>query len=833
MTDINEEKYQSYFSSFPYELSGFQKQAIAAIVDGNHVLVSAPTGSGKTLPAEFAIDYFTKMGKRVIYTSPIKALSNQKYYDFSLKFPDITIGLCTGDIKTNTDAQLILMTAEILTNQLFHIRDGTTGVGLQFQMDISTELGVVIMDEVHYINDDARGKTWEQTIMMLPKHIQMVMLSATLDDPYKFARWIDDMNAGEDGNISKKTIVALTNHRIVPLTHYGYIASTQSFVKTLKNKETEQFIGQNTNRLLRIQDANGKFDLEEYKKMQKIVGIFEEKEIQHKRKFVLNNVAEYLKREEMLPAIVFTLSRARVETDAADITANLLEDDSKIPYIMARECEAMLRSRLTNYREYLELAEYRRLIALLEKGVGIHHSGMIPILREIVEMQISRGTVKLLFATESFAIGLNCPIKTAVFSGLTKYDGNTHRYLYPHEYTQMAGRAGRRGIDTVGHVVHLLNLFDLPLLNEYKTLLSGKPQTLISKFQIDYSMVLHLIQNNISFESDDFTTFFEKSMGQVDIRKRVVALNIQKEKIQEQYREKMAACNNLQTPLSICLEYIELEKMLPYTVNKKRKEVERKMATLRENKWIIQNIVSVKEMQAMEQTAISLDAEIKAELNYMKMQTHMICKLMEKEGFIERGVGISADKGYRLSNPLGKIATYMNELHPLVMAVLINRRENFHDFSVEQIAAYLSIFADIRVAEDHRYFEPKCRDAALQRVIQETDTYYFKYKQMEIDYQIQSGFRYELIFDLADDIILWSKCEDETACRNFIIERLETREISLGDFVKAILKICAIGKEWRAMCQAEGDQYIELEHKLSKMDGLLLKYITTSQSLYV
>lgn len=323
---------------------------------------------------------------------------------------------------------------------------------------------------------------------------------------------------------------------------------------------------------------------------------------------------------------------------------------------------------------------------------------------------------------------------------------------------------------------------------------------------------------------------FEKSMGYVDIKKRVITLNLQKEKNETAYREKRAACEKLQTPLSTCLEYIELEKSIAYSVNKKRKEIERKMTLLRENnKWIIPNIVSVKEMLLMETTCVSLENEIDAELNYMKTQTQSICVLMEKEGFICRDENAT----YHICSPTGKIATYMNELHPLVMAKLFTKWSNFNNFSVEQLAAYLSVFTDVRVAEEYRYFEPKSRDNALTQAIQETDTEYFKYRQLEIDVGIQNKFRYDLVYDLVDDIKTWCECEDEMECRRFIVDRLETREISLGDFVKAILKICAIGKEWRAMCQTEGDQYVELEHKLSKLDSMLLKYITTSQSLYV
>ena len=199
----------------------------------------------------------------------------------------------------------------------------------------------------------------------------------------------------------------------------------------------------------------------------------------------------------------FVFSRKNVESCAHDITVPLNEFDSKVGYTVRNECEQIIR-KLPNYKEYLELPEYNRLVSLLEKGIGIHHSGMIPILREIVELMISKRYIKLLFATESFAIGLDCPIKTAIFTSLTKFDGHTQRFLLAHEYTQMAGRAGRRGIDTVGHVVHCNNLFDTPMLSDYKLILGGKPQQLVSKYHISYSLILNLIKNG---QNKDFHLF--------------------------------------------------------------------------------------------------------------------------------------------------------------------------------------------------------------------------------------------------------------------------------------------------------------------------------------
>jgi superfamily II RNA helicase len=193
-----------------------------------------------------------------------------------------------------------------------------------------------------------------------------------------------------------------------------------------------------------------------------------------------------------------------------------------VGYNVRRECEQIVR-KLPNFREYLELPEYNSLVSLLEKGIGIHHSGMIPILREIVELMISKKYIKMLFATESFAIGLDCPIKTAIFTNVSKFDGNGQRYLMAHEYTQMAGRAGRRGLDTVGYVVHCNNLFPVPSMNDYKMILSGRPQQLVSKFHVAYSLVLNLLKNG---QDCDFHQFSEKSMIKNELEKSMATQRV-------------------------------------------------------------------------------------------------------------------------------------------------------------------------------------------------------------------------------------------------------------------------------------------------------------------
>ena len=225
----NEEKYKEHFNKFKYPLHLFQKWAIEGIVEGQHVLVTAPTGSGKSLPAEFCLDFFVKQGKKVIYCSPIKALSNQKLFDFSQKYPHISVGLITGDIKCNPDADVLIMTTEILLNKLYQLKSRRTEVLLNkdksgtiikntstsFEMDIENELGCVVFDEIHMIGDPSRGHVWENSILMLPKHIQIVGLSATLDKPEKFASWLENRGENENKeNVPLEKTVYLTNKLI-------------------------------------------------------------------------------------------------------------------------------------------------------------------------------------------------------------------------------------------------------------------------------------------------------------------------------------------------------------------------------------------------------------------------------------------------------------------------------------------------------------------------------------------------------------------------------------------------------------------------------------------
>ena len=825
---------ESYFALYPYPLSDFQKYAIQAIVEGNHVLVTAHTGSGKTLPAEFAIQHFVKSGarKRVIYTSPIKALSNQKYHEFSQKYPEISFGLLTGDIKTNPDADVLIMTTEILMNYLFTAihpssSDESTAplsnpTGLQFQIDVQTELACVIFDEVHYINDADRGQVWEKTILMLPRQVQMIMLSATIDNPAGFAEWCERGEA--DG---KKVYLASTNHRVVPLSHYGFLTTTEAIFKSVRDKTIQQEIREATNTLIPLQDANGKYNENGYKQIVKTTKLFDTHRMDSKRKHVLNQLCLFLREREMLPAIAFVFSRKQVESCAHDITVPLTEFDSKIAYTVRRECEQIVR-KLPNYQEYLQLPEYNQLVSLLEKGIGIHHSGMIPVLREIVELMISKRNIKLLFATESFAIGLDCPIKTAVFTSLTKFDGQGQRYLMSHEYTQMAGRAGRRGIDTVGHVVHCNNLFSPPTLGEYQTILGGVPQKLVSKYYISYSLILNLIKNG---QNRDFHLFSEKSMVHRELTSSIVGQRKHITDIESAISSKTSFVDNARTPRSICDEYLIQEEICKTAVNKKRKNAERELHRITEqHKYIKEDLSRIRELRALEEQLRHEKESLNYTERYIQNQTNQVVAVLLADEFIVEPD--NENPHYEFTN-LGRMASNIAEIHPLILTQLSKTWNNFADFSPVQLVGLFSCFTDVKVPDNIRHTVPITDDAFLKDKIQQLSSMYAMYDTREGEMQMRTGINYveSLQFDIIDLAMQWCDCSTEEECKRFIQNDVSRKSISVGDITKAMLKIATITNEWINVFTLCGD--IDALHKLSQIDGMILKYITTSQSLYV
>jgi superfamily II RNA helicase len=817
----------NYFENYSYELSDFQKQAIMAIVEGNHVLVTAHTGSGKTLPAEFAIEHFVKMGKKVIYTSPIKALSNQKYHVFKEKFPHISFGLLTGDIKTNPGADVLIMTTEILMNRLFELSDSQSqgqskNKYLSFDINIKEELAAVVFDECHYINDKHRGQVWEQSIMMLPAQVQMIMLSATIDNPTRFAHWCESV---KDSN-RKSVVICSTNHRVVPLTHYVFMTSNEGLFKKMNDKDASATVRKSLCKCLTIQEADGKFRPDTYNTVSNIANLMHKHNMRTNRQFVLNELIGHLHKESMLPAIIFVFSRRLVEQCAEEVQANLLDEDEITSHQIQKECDAILR-RLPNWREYAELPEYIRLVSLLQKGVGIHHSGMIPVLREIVELMISKKYIKVLFATESFAIGLDCPIKTAVFISLKKHDGGEHpRYLMSHEYTQMAGRAGRRGIDTIGNVIHCSNLFDLPDLTTYKEILGGVPQKLTSKFQIYYPMILNLLSDSIEYEE-----FVKKSMLSLEMESMENGLRTQIAELESGLSEKKDGFANLKCAIEILQEFHDLNKSLEMASNKKRKEVDKKIAELiKSHPTVSKDIVYFREYESLKIGVQKKSRELDSTSQYINNQIHKVISVLRKREIVH-------EDSFTLTEVKGQICRQIAEVNPVLMTEILVGLNDFAEFEPIHLVGFLSVFTDVRVDKSAVYLEDvgpnnysNC--GLVNNRIRDLNRMCNSLIDDEEEVRIYSGENLDSFsYAIVDDVMDWCLCENEGECRLLLQRLSEEKGISAGDFTKAILKISTVARELISVCDNMGK--VDLMNRLSKIDGLILKHVSTNQSLYL
>ena len=816
----NEARYKEHFEKFNYPLHIFQKWAIEGIVEGHHVLCCCPTGSGKSLPAEFAVQHFASYGKKVIYCSPIKSLSNQKFSDFTQKYPQVSVGIITGDLRCNPDADILVMTTEILLNKLYQLKSNTpTNSSVSFEMDIENELACVVFDEIHFIGDENRGCVWENSIMMLPRHIQMVGLSATLDDPEKFAYWLENRGETLDANnINKIVYLTSKKDRAVPLTHYSFITTNQGIFKAIKDKAVHEEIKSMINKPFVIQDSKGKFDDEHYFKMTKMLKLFDSKEIRVKRTHVLNQVTKYLTENEMTPAICYVFSIKKIEECSKEITTNLLEFDSKVPYIAKRDCEQILRSKLPNFEEYLHLPEYITLVSLLEKGIATHHSKMLPVFREIVEIFFARGYIKLLFATESVAIGLNLPVKTCIFTDIYKHDGNAMRILQGHEYQQSSGRAGRLGLDKVGHAIHLNNLFRNVDHISYKTMMNGKPQKLTSKFKISYNLLLNLLDigdtNLVSFASRSMST------GDIDNQQKVLYYKISE--LQTALDNASQYACNLRTPRHTLEDYIRLQDNSEMFSNKKKKEVERVARQMEDDyRFLKQDLISFQKVADKEKEIAALQKEMDQLNSYFHSGVEKVLTFLKEEGYIEDQTTLTLK---------GKIAAQLKETHCLIFADLLVNNQLDH-LSSAQLVAFFSCFTNISVQEDLKTLVPQTQDQAVKKMVTLIGDKYNSYQDAELKRGINTGLDYSIHYDLLEYTNEWTNASDVESCK-FLLQKIGSeKEIFLGEFVKALLKINNISCEMEKIAEMTGN--IEFLSKLKEIPGMTLKYVVTNQSLYV
>jgi superfamily II RNA helicase len=836
------------------QLSDFQKWAAKAIFDGDHVLVTAHTGSGKTLPAEIAIQYFTSKPrqKKVIYASPIKALSNQKLFDMRRKFPHISFGILTGDCKDNPEADVLIMTTEILRNTLLNKKINkktadaqvvcppdhaggacgcnsditTTLLPLLFQMDFETELAAVIFDEVHYINDAERGAVWEQAILLLPPQVQLIMLSATIDRPEEFAGWIEDEKRKQTlhASVPKQLYLAGTNTRVVPLTHYMWLALHEGTMK--KSAKTPyanklEYLWKNETV---IASADGVFHENNYYKVKDVLDYLSKNNIYAKRQFVLEDLLKHLKESKMLPAICFIFSRKHVEKAANEISFTLFDTDdaSVLPARIEQECRHILQSKIANYKEYLELPEYATILKLLQKGVAIHHAGIIPVLREMVELLFEKGYIRLLIATETFAVGLNMPTKTVIFAGLTKFNGHTMRLLFPHEYTQMAGRAGRRGLDTVGHVFHCVNLFEPPTVTEYRHMLTGPPQTLTSKFKVSFNLTLAMLNAN-----QDIAAFMEQSLLSADIRQEVKGYENAGAKYNDMLVAKKEQLMLCRTPVAVLEKYRAGAEAISGLANSARKKARIELNNIEvEHKFLTADLARLDAFYTTQTEQLKNAAQKTNTVNYIQTTIDALMKILANHAFIV----VSGDDNRTICEK-GRVAAQLQEVHPLALTDLYYEMQQLATFDATMLAGLFSCFYPVSVSDEFRAHYPAVPPSPLRNAINYIAKQLQHYVQCEQEAFLDTGANYDICYDLLPYVMRWCESDDELTCKTIIRDLKTETGLFVGEFIKALLKINAVAQELERVCELV--QNIALLVQLRQIPTLTLKYIATNQSLYL
>ncbi|MEK7385655.1 MAG: DEAD/DEAH box helicase, partial [candidate division NC10 bacterium] len=431
-------------------LDKFQEQAIAAIEENKSVIVSAPTGSGKTLIADYIIDRDLKKGLQVVYTAPIKALSNQKYKEFCKDYGADKIGLLTGDVAKNSSAPVLIMTTEIYRNMVLAddpaIRDVT----------------YVVFDEIHYINDVERGYVWEESIIFSPPHIRMLCLSATIPNADEFAKWIAKIKGHE-------VVVVQHTERPVPL-HVSFYDTELGITTLAKFREFAE--------------------IPEYGHS---MGRRRARPRYVKQPSHLDLIRQI---KDKLPGIFFTFSRAGCQQNAKELAAKKwFAPEAAITSFVRKKMEGMP-ARIN------ELESTRVLRQVLPYGIGFHHAGLLPIMKEIVEELFAQGLLKVLYTTETFAVGINMPAKTVCIESLRKFDGATFRPMNSKEYFQMAGRAGRRGIDTEGFVFVMIDRKEFDYA-KIKKVVTADTEPIKSQFRLSINTVLNLVKRHNAKEIDE------------------------------------------------------------------------------------------------------------------------------------------------------------------------------------------------------------------------------------------------------------------------------------------------------------------------------------------
>ena len=568
---------EEFIAQFDFGFDEFQIEACRSVEDGRGVLVAAPTGAGKTVVGEFAAFSSLARGKKCFYTTPIKALSNQKYLEFVERFGEEKVGLLTGDTNINSDAEIMVMTTEVLRNMLYA------------NSSTLTNLGAVVMDEVHYLADKFRGAVWEEVLIHLMESVQVISLSATVSNAEEFGEWLGEIRGGTD--------VIVSEVRPIPLYQHVLIGSRLIDLFSEPGRVNPEILGLERAALKRVRTPRDRRD-----------------RFNDDNRLSRDEVIEKLQRAHLLPAITFIFSRAGCDAAVkqclhAGLRLTNTEERAEILRTATMYTQNIA-------EEDLEVLGYRDWLSALERGIAAHHAGLLPSFKAAVEDLFKRGLVKAVFATETLALGINMPARTVVLEKLTKWNGEGHVSITPGEYTQLTGRAGRRGIDIEGNAVVLWS----PTVDSATAagLASTRTYPLRSSFTPSYNMSINLIAR---FGRERARTSLESSFAQFQADRAVIGL------VKQIRKNDLAAAEQLESAVCHLGDFAEYA-----AIRSEIKEVER-LLSRRDQRRSFDN----RQRQHMENELDNLRRSLRAH------QCHPCNDRETHAGFAERAARLSRE----------------------------------------------------------------------------------------------------------------------------------------------------------------------------------------------
>jgi ATP-dependent RNA helicase HelY len=756
-------KTKKFADTFPFELDPFQIEACHALENGKGVLVAAPTGAGKTIVGEFAVDLVINSGGKCFYTTPIKALSNQKFSELSEKYGESKVGLLTGDTSINSEAQIVVMTTEVLRNMIYS------------NSSTINDLKYVVMDEVHYLADKFRGAVWEEILIHLSEAVQVISLSATVSNAEEFGEWLQTVRGDTEVIVSEIRPVPLYQHVL-----FG-------------------------NRLVDLFGENHKLNPEltrlERDSYRQVRGTWREKP-KGPKSLTRSEVIEKLDREGLLPAITFIFSRNNCDAAvrqclAAGIRLTNSQERSSIREVVAKNIKSLA-------EEDLVVLGYYEWADALERGVAAHHAGLLPAFKVTVEELFQRGLVKAVFATETLALGINMPARTVVLEKLSKWNGEGHVAISPGEYTQLTGRAGRRGIDIEGNAVILWgNELDSTSVGG---LASTRTYPLKSSFKPTYNMSINLISQ---FGSDKARTSLESSLAQFQADKAVVGLAKQIRK-NESARDSLfieAKCDK-----GDFIEYSQLRGQIKKLESdskrskRKRAEIDDEIASIRKRmkNHICHSCPDRENHSRFAERALRLQREIDGLTERINSRTNVIAKrfdrikiILDKFGYIDND---------QITKPGKMLAKIYGETDLLIAESI--RADLFSNLSATDLVSVISSC----IYESRNDEAAKIPRGEIQTALAGISKIYGRIHSAETDLNLEP-------MRAPDFGFCWAS--HKWASGNSLTSVLKGNDLTVGDFVRSMKQIIDLLRQLRV---AAPHLQSVIDQALTKVDRGVIAY---------